>query len=181
MQVTLNPSSAEEVRLIAAFMNDLADLQELETEKFQAKFFGKGIPELLKEQNAAPAPAVEEAPVKKSRSKKPTESVSVAAEQKTSEPTSTGADESGDAPTASPSEEAGNEPATTAETVVESGSSETAEPVTHDTLRKLYGDLVTAGKRDEVVKAVKSFGINAIKDIPADKLEEVHAAMLAVQ
>ena len=67
MQVTLNPSSAAEVRLIAAFMNDLADLQELETEKLATRFrnctlgsaFGTATPAAAEE--AAPTPA-EEAP-----------------------------------------------------------------------------------------------------------------------
>ena len=187
MQVTLNPSSAAEVRLIAAFMNDLADLLELETEKLATRFrnctlgsaFGTATPAAAEE--AAPTPA-EEVTVKKSRAKKTPPATTVAEpEESTLETKVADASTATEPDTSCSEEEPGNEPAATAETPVESGSPETAEPVTHDTLRKLYGDLVTAGKRDEVVKAVKSFGVNAIKDIPADKLYEVHAAMLAVK
>lgn len=173
MQVTLNADSVAETRLLAAFMHDLADLKEEQhtriAEAMNAKY---GQVEV--------APAVEEpAPAKKSRTKK-TEPVTTATEPAESPATTGAATVSTATEPAESQTTEGNAPASTAEPVVESGSSETAEVVTHDTLRAMYGQLVAAGKRDGVVAAVKSFGVNAIKDIPTDKLAAVHAAMKAV-
>ena len=152
MQIALTPSSAAEVRLIAAFMQDLADLIEIQ---------------------AAPAEAVEvapvketEAPVKKSKAKKP----AAAAVAPTVETSSVS-----EAPAPEPAVEE-EDPAPDFEPVPEP-----AVEATHDLLHNFYGQLVAAGKRDAVVAAVKSFGVNAIKDIPQEKLEEVYAAMKAVK
>lgn len=169
MQVTLNADSVAETRLLAAFMHDLADLKEEQHTRLIESLNAQ-----RSQVEVASAPAAEEpAPAKKSRSKKT--DVAPAAEANSAESSSASATS-----TETTGAGEGNESATTAEPVVESGSSATAEVVTHDTLRAMYGQLVAAGKRDGVVAAVKSFGVNAIKDIPADKLADVHAAMKAV-
>lgn len=144
MQITLTPATPAEKRLLSAFINDWADLQQLEMEDYQKRFENMMPPQV--------APIADEAEVVQSPEK----------------PKRTRAKK--EDPVVVPEE---NESA--------AGSSETAQDaVTHDTLKLLYGQMVQAGKRDEVVRAVKSFGYSVIRDIPADKLEEVHAAMKAV-
>lgn len=150
MQIALTPSSAAEVRLIAAFMQDLADLIEIQA-----------VPAEVVE--SAPVKEVE-APVKKSKAKKP----AAAAVEPTVETSSVSEAE----PVAEPAPEPTPAPEPEAEAEV---------AVTHDLLRNFYGQLVQSGKRDAVVAAVKSFGVNAIKDIPLEKLDDVYAAMKAVQ
>lgn len=152
MQIALTPTSAAEVRLVAAFMQDLADLIELQAES---------VPEV-------PAEPVEEAPAPAKKSRKKS---APAAEEPTL--------------AASPVSEPDPEPTVTAAEEPEeseAGSADAASEVevTHDLLRNLYGQLVQNGKRDAAVAAVKSFGVKAIKDIPVEKLHEVHIAMRAV-
>ena len=166
MQVTINVTSVPEARLVAAFMQDYADLLELQH-----------VPQAAPEQ-----PTVEEAPVKKSRAKKTDPVVTTAASSSSEQETVTAAPV---AESAASTQEAattteGNDSATTAEAATESGSSETAEPVTTDDLRKLFGELSQNGKRDEAVKIVRSYGFNAIKDISADKLDEIHGKLKAL-
>lgn len=150
MQVTLNPGNPAEVRLIAAFMQDLADLME-----------GTGAiqPPVSNDVVATQSGAAEVTAPKRTRAKK---------EAPAPEPETV--------PVA-----AGNESATTAETPAESGSPETAEPVTHDTLRLLYGQLVAANKRDAAAAAIKSFHVKAIKELKPEDLDAVHAELLKVQ
>lgn len=151
MKVEYTPLTAAEKRLVAAFMNDLADLQDLQVPGTQ--------------------PAVEETAVEPP--KKTTR-------RKTAEPAQTVAEPETTAAEPETTAEAVTQPATTAETAVESGSSETAEPVTHDTIRVLYGKLVAAGKRDPAVVAVRKLGAKSIKDIPDDKLGEIHATLIEI-
>lgn len=143
MQVTLNPGNPAEVRLIAAFMQDLADLMEGASP--------------IQPPVVTTTEAVVAAP-KKTRAKKETPEQVVEA-----------------------SAEAGNESATTAETQAESGSSETAEPVTHDTLRVLYGQLVADNKRDAAVAVIKAFKVKAIKELKPEDLDTCHAELLKVK
>lgn len=150
MQVTLNAQGPAETRLLAAFLNDLADLQEI---------------------NRVPPPVVdtpvaEDKPApKKSRAKKEDSTPAPAAADSTVE-------------TSSVSEpEPEQTSAAGAEQAAESSPQETAADVTHDDLRTLFGRLTEAGKRDAAIKVIKSFGVNAIKDIPADKLAEVSAKL----
>lgn len=144
MQVTLNPGNPAEVRLIAAFMQDLADLME-----------GTPIqPPVSNDVVVTPSGAAEVTAPKRTRAKK---------EAPAPEPET--------APAAT-----GNESATTAET-----PAETAEPVTHDTLRLLYGQLVAANKRDAAAVAIKSFHVKAIKELKPEDLAAVHAELLKVQ
>lgn len=149
MQVTLNPGNPAEVRLIAAFMQDLADLME-----------GTPIqPPISNDVVVAPSGAAEVTAPKRTRAKK-----EAPAPEPETVPAATG-----------------NESATTAETPAESGSPETAEPVTHDTLRLLYGQLVAANKRDAAAAAIKSFHVKAIKELKPEDLDAVHAELLKVQ
>ena len=181
MKVVLHSQSPAEKRLLSAFLNDLADLQEVERANATAhlrltleKIGNEPLvqPPVDNDHVAEGCEKFEEpAPAKKTRSKK-TQSATGA------EP----AVESGspDAPA-----DVGNDPAPTA-SAEDGGSTEdtstnpVSPAVTHDTLKLLYGQMVQAGKRDAVVAAVKSFGFGVIRDIPADKLEEVYAAMKAV-
>ncbi len=169
MEVKLYAESPAETRLLAAFLYDLAELQEIEREKHRASWGSIGgslIPPAQGEaervvqeaENAGRSQAAEEvpSPSKKTRAKK-TES----------------------APTAEPAAESGS--TETAEPAAEEQPDEAkAEPITHDTLKMLFGELVQAGKRDATIAAVKSFGYDAIRSIPDDKLAEVHAAMKKV-
>lgn len=164
MQITLNAGNPAETRLIAAFLNDLADLQELQHEGFRSGI--NAAAQVSEPVLAAPtqAEATEAiAPPKKTRAKKP-------------DP----------APVEDPvpvAEEAGNESATTAEPAAESGSSKTAEPasVDHDTLRVLFGELAQINKREDAVKIVRSYGYNGIKDIAPENLGEIHGKLLALK
>jgi len=153
MQVTLNPGNPAEVRLIAAFMQDLADLMEGASPiqpPVSNAFVAPGCEHFEGQQEPAPAP-------KRTRAKKEVP-----------------------APEPEPAA-AGNESATTAETPAESGSPETAEPVTHDTLRLLYGQLVADNKRDAAAAAIKAFNVKAIKELKPEDLATVHAELLKVQ
>lgn len=136
MQVTLNPGNPAEVRLIAAFMQDLADLME-GTSPIQ--------PPISNDVVVAPSGAAEVTAPKRTRAKK-------------------------EAPAPAPETP---EPAET--------PAETAEPVTHDTLRLLYGQLVAANKRDAAAAAIKSFHVKAIKELKPEDLDAVHAELLKVQ
>lgn len=160
MQVTLNPGSPAEVRLIAAFMQDLADLQELM---------------YTPEQPAAPiqAEATEAiAQPKKTRSKK-TEPVV----------------ESGSSETAAPVEgEAGNA-APAASTEAPDGANQKAPaagpdasvPVASlDEMRILFGKLTEAGKRDAAIAVVRSYKVNGLAEIPEVLRGEVFAKMQAL-
>ncbi len=149
MQVTLNPGNPAEVRLIAAFMQDLADLME-----------GTPIQPPISNDVVVPPPeAAEVTAPKRTRAKK-----EAPAPEPETIPAATG-----------------NESVTTAETPAESGSPETAEPVTHDTLRLIFGQLVAANKRDAAVAAIKSFNVKAIKELAPEDLDAVHVALLKVQ
>jgi hypothetical protein len=136
MQVTLNPGNPAEVRLIAAFMQDLADLME-GTSPIQ--------PPISNDVVVAPSGAAEVTAPKRTRAKK-------------------------EAPAPAPETP---EPAET--------PAETPEPVTHDTLRLLYGQLVAANKRDAAAAAIKSFHVKAIKELKPEDLDAVHAELLKVQ
>lgn len=160
MQITLTAGSPAETRLLAAFLNDLADLQELQPRHAPA---------------LTTAPTQAEAteaitPPKKPRPKKN----EPAAE---TPPAETPATETPDEPAP------GNESVTTAEPAAGSGSAETAEPakIDHDVLRVLFGELAQLNKREDAVKIVRSYGYNGIKDIAVDKLVEVHAKLVALK
>lgn len=162
MQVTLNAATPAETRLIAAFLNDLADLQET----------GAPVPAI---ESSAPTQAEATAAItqpKKTRAKKETPAATV------TEPDGSTQTQNSDAAAA---ENKGNESATTAEPANESGSSETAEAAskeyTTDDLRTLFGAIAQKGRRDKAVKVVRSYGFNGISEISADKLNEVGAEL----
>ena len=139
MQITLNPGTPAELRLIAAFVNDLADLAALE------------YPETI----------IPAAPAKKTRGSK---SVSTAPEVA----------ESTKPQEAAPAE-VGNEPAAPA-----AASTEAATSVSHDDLRKVFASLSQQGKGEAGIAALGKLGHTSIKGIPADKLAEAHAALVAL-
>ena len=175
MQITLNAGNPAETRLIAAFLNDLADLQALQHEKLRSAIDSAAehtAPVLAAPTQAEATAAI--TPPKKTRAKK-TETAPVE-EQASAEPVP----EKEPAPVET---EAGNGSATTAEPAAESGSSETAEPasVDHDALRVLFGELSQINKREDAVKIVRSYGYNGIKDIAVEKLGEIHGKLLALK
>ena len=173
MQVTLNPGSPAEVRLIAAFMQDLADLQELTL-----------TPSAYPEQPPAPTQAeATEAitPAKKTRSKKtePATTAEPAVESGSSETAQT-AGEAGNAPAPAATEPAASTeaPAGTTAPVQEDGQS--AHSVTLDELRVLFGQLTEAGKRTEAITVVRGYGANGLAEIAEDKRGEVFAKLKAL-
>ena len=181
MQVTLNPGSPAEVRLIAAFMQDLAELQELQAESWRthaAPIDTLGAP--------ASAPTQAEAkeaitPAKKTRSKKtePAVTAEAAAESGSSETAQT-AGEAGNAPAPAATEPAASTeaPAGTTASVQEDGQS--AHSVTLDELRVLFGQLTEAGKRTEAITVVRGYGANGLAEIAEDKRGEVFAKLKAL-
>lgn len=173
MEVKLYAESPAETRLLAAFLNDLAELQEIEREKARSSFkniFGEMASSLMQSVHGEAERVVQE--VENAER-------SQAAEEVPSPPKKTRAKKTESAPTAEPAAESGS--TETAEPAAEEQPDEAkAEPITRDTLRTLFGELVQAGKRDAAIAAVKSFGYDAIRSIPDDKLAEVHAAMKKV-
>lgn len=127
-------------------------------------------PVVLNEPEQATAKPETEPAAKKTRSKKETAPAVVAEPEPTPEP----------APKEVPVEPEGNESATTAEPATESGSEETAAPVTIDDLRILFGELSQNGKREDAVKLVRSFGFNSIRDISPDKMGEIYGKLKAL-
>lgn len=176
MQVTLYPHSPAEKRLLAAFMNDLAELQEIE----RANDPTHPYPVQPEVSNANVAEGCEKfaepetpAPAKKSRAKKTDAAQSAentSASETSSEPAAAG-DSGNDAATVSA--EAGGSTETT--------TADPASPVhTHDELRKIFAALTQAGKGDLAIKELGKLGHTSIKGIPADKLDEAHAVMVAL-
>lgn len=150
MQVTLNPSTPAEVRLLAAFMQDLADHMENTSPVVLA--------------TAAPEPQTEVVQEEKpKRSRKAKEEPAAAATP--TEPETQSAT-TAEAPTESGSSEA-------APVEVPAG-------LDHDKLRTLFGELANAGKRQEGINAVTELGFKSIKDIPSEKLADAWKAMQAV-
>lgn len=179
MQVTLTPDSPAEKRLVAAFMNDLADLQELQREQLhealnacRSQVVAIGGTEEAAEQQTQP-----EKPKRTSRAKK-------------EEPSATGAEtpvESGSssAPAETAQGEAGNASApTVTEEAPGSAAETTSSPATpahsHDDLRKLFAGLNQAGKGDAAIAALGKLGHTNIKGIPAEKLDEAYDVMAAL-
>lgn len=174
MQVTLNPGSPAEVRLIAAFMQDLAELQELQAESWRTH--AAPIDTL-----GAPASAPTQAPAKKTRGKKtePATTAEPAVESGSSETAQT-AGEAGNAPALAATEPAASTeaPAGTTASVQEDGQS--AHSVTLDELRVLFGQLTEAGKRTEAITVVRGYGANGLAEIAEDKRGEVLAKLKAL-
>ena len=154
MQITLNAVNPAETRLVAAFLNDLADLQELQR--------GAPLPAGLE----LPAPTQAEAkeaiaPPKKTRAKKPV------------------AEAGNDAPAATEAAESSAEPdgATEASQASPNASAAEAQVVSLDELRVLFGTLTQAGKRTQAVAVVREYGANGLAEIPEEKRGEVFAKL----
>lgn len=154
MQITLNAVNPAETRLVAAFLNDLADLQELQR--------GTPLPAGLE----LPAPTQAEAkeaiaPPKKTRAKKPV------------------AEAGNDAPAATEVAESSAEPdgATEASQASPNASAAEAQVVSLDELRVLFGTLTQAGKRTQAVAVVREYGANGLAEIPEEKRGEVFAKL----
>lgn len=177
MQVALTPSSAAEVRLLAAFMQDLADLMETAP---PADFAPVAAFVPVPEGNA-PAPAP-----KRTRGKK-----------ETSATTAETPVESGSSETAAPaSDEVGNdaapaatEPVASAEaqagsttTTTEAGPAASAAtaPVSIDTLRKLFGELTAAGKREQAISVVREYKVNGLGELKDEDRPAVFAKLKAL-
>lgn len=172
MQITLAATNAAETRLVAAFLNDLADLQELQRDI----------------QPTAPTQAeAKEAitPPKKTRTKKNdtgNESAATAeqaAESGSSETAQPAADEGKGAPAATEPVASSEEPAGTTEASPDSPSVSAAEEraCSLDELRVLFGELSQAGKRAGAVAIVRKYGANGLAEIPEDKRGAVYAEM----
>ena len=153
MQITLNPSTPAEVRLLAAFMQGLAD----HLENTQQAPINVAV---------APEPQPEAAPEKPKRSRK-------AKEENDVPPTEPGTQSATTAE--APAESGSKDPAPVEET-----SSEIPGDLDHDKLRVLFGELSNAGKRQEGINAVTNLGFKSIKDIPDEKLADAWKAMKAV-
>lgn len=170
MQLAITVGSAAEARLVAAFMQDFAELIELQ-------------------RDAVPAPAPEFAPIaeaaapaKKSRARKETTPSATTAEVPV---------ESGSSETAAPAAEAGNVPASAAtEPAVSSAApagteasqpaSAATEPVTLDQLRVLFGELSQQGKRAPAIAVVRGFKANGLAEIPEDQRGNAYAQLKAL-
>ena len=179
MQITLNAVNSAETRLVAAFLNDLADLQELQR--------GAPLPAGLD----LPAPTQAEAkeaiaPPKKTRAKKP-----VAEAGNESATTAEAAAESGSPETAQPADAGNAAPAATepAASSAEPDGATEAPPDSQvvsaagdqacslDELRVLFGTLTQAGKRTQAVAVVREYGANGLAEIPEEKRGEVFAKL----
>ena len=155
MQIVLNPGSPAELRLIAAFVNDLADLKELQ------------YPDVCNTTTVITEEVVP-APAKKTRGSK---SVSTAPEVV----------ESTKAPEVAPAD-AGNVSAavSTAASTEATGATASASPVSHDDLRKLFAGFSKSGKGEAAIAILGKLGHTSIKGIPEDKLVEAHSALIAL-
>ena len=171
MQITLAATTAAETRLVAAFLNDLADLQDLQRD------------------TQPPAPTQAEAkeaipPPKKTRAKKNdtgNESATTA-ESGSSETTQPAADEGKGAPAATEPAASSEEPVGTTEVSPDSPSVSAAEEraCSLDELRVLFGELSQAGKRAGAVAIVRKYGANGLAEIPEDKRAAVLAEFKAL-
>ena len=181
MKVVLHPHTPAEKRLLSAFINDLADLQEVERSQGTANL--RSVLSQIGNERLAQPPVdndhvaegcekfEEPAPAKKSRAKKT--------------PSATGAEPVVESGSPSAPAEEGNDPAPTA-SAEDGGSTEAtadapASPAhTHDELRKIFAALTQAGKGDLAIKELGKLGHTSIKGIPADKLDEAHTVMAAL-
>lgn len=172
MQITLAATNAAETRLVAAFLNDLADLQELQRDI----------------QPTAPTQAeAKEAitPPKKTRAKKNdtgNESAATAeqaAESGSSETAQPAADEGKGAPAATEPAASSAEPdgATEASPDSQDVSAAGDQACSLDELRVLFGTLTQAGKRPQAVAVVREYGANGLAEIPEEKRGEVFAKL----
>ena len=158
MQVSLTPSSAAEARLLAAFINDLADLMDLGTPAVVA---APTPPEQVAARvtEAVTPPA---APSRKPRAKKTDPDASESATEKKAE---TGEAPTLDAPAPAESAEAGESPEAP------------AKEVSLDDLRVLFGSLTQEGKRPAAVEVVRSYGANGLSEIKEEQRAEVFAKL----
>lgn len=155
MQVTLTPATPGELRLIAKCLFDIADLSAPTHQP--------------SDEQAQPDSEKPKARRTKQLTAKEAEAAlfNIAAKDKVEgEPesagTAPGVGESTKAPADAP---ASDEP--------------TTEPVTHDTIRALFGKITDPEQRNRVVKGIKALGAAAIKDIPKDKLDEAYKLVTA--
>lgn len=176
MQITLNAVNPAETRLVAAFLNDLADLQELQR--------GTPLPAGLDLPSTTQAEAKEAiAPPKKTRAKKPVAEAgnesATTAESGSSETAQPAADAGNDAPAATEVAESSAEPdgATEASQASPNASAAEAQVVSLDELRVLFGTLTQAGKRTQAVAVVREYGANGLAEIPEEKRGEVFAKL----
>lgn len=173
MQIALTPSSAAEVRLLATFMQDYADL--LEVQQVQPPVLNSAVAE-----GATPFVPVE-APPKKPRSKKETSATTAETPAASgSAETATAASVEGNAAAATPgaSTEAPDGSTTTESAAGQSASA--AEPMTHDKLRVLFGELTQRGDtvKQAIIAAFGKLGYANIKAIPVDELQQAHDVMV---
>lgn len=170
MQITLTPANPAETRLIAAFLQDLADLQETPE---------SNVAQVLQAAVGAPPSAGDTAPRKPRTRKEKTDSNPPASAQ--AENANTGA------PTATDSgahqDDASTPETSSAASAEEAGassSSETAdadEKIDHDSLRVLMGRCAQANKRAESVQIVKGYGYSGISAIKPEHFAEINAKL----
>lgn len=172
MQLAITIGSAAEARLVAAFMQDFAELIEVQRD---------AVPAVI----VPPADVV--AQPKKTRAKKDT----APAGETQSAGTASTAVESGSSETAAPATE-GNEPAPAAsepaasteapagETTASPAASSVPAPVTLDQLRVLFGELSQAGKRAQAIAVVRGLKANGLAEIAEDKRGEAYAQLRAL-
>lgn len=190
MQVTLAPSTAAEARLLAAFINDIADLMDT------------GLPPVI----TAPTPSadvalpVTEATAKKSRSRKSAttaEDPAASTSAETAEAAAAGSNPGAEKTQSDSSPaEAGNDNAPAASEQAASSaepdgnskespaspdaSGANTRVVSLDDLRTLFGTLTQKGKRTEAVAVVRKYGANGLAEIPEDKRGAVHSELEAL-
>lgn len=204
MQFILDPRTPAEARLLAAFINDYADLVELQTEQYRLESTA-GVGQLAAETLKAAATQAETTSAKKGRTKK-TEAAATATEPagSTANPSS---DPAAASTTTESTAESGNSTssAATADTAAASVSTGTAEPagnndenfddgqglatqsdavkVTHDDIKKLLGTLSQNGKRGEAVKTIRGYGdkgYNGVSEIAEADLFPIYAKLKAL-
>lgn len=181
MQVALTPSSAAEVRLLAAFMQDLADLMETNTTTIppvdNAHVAAGCAPFVPAEAGNAP---------KRTRGKKETSATTAEtpAASGSSETVTTAKAESGNDPAAAATAPAASSEAQAGSTNTTSAAGQDASavqgPVDIDTLRKLFGELTAAGKREQAIAVVREYKVNGLGELKEADRPAVYAKLKAL-
>lgn len=173
MQITLTPANPAETRLIAAFLQDLADLQETPE---------SNVAQVLQATVGSPSSAGDAAPRKPRTRKEKTDSNPPASAQaenaNTGAPTATdsGAHQD-DASAPETSSAASAEEAGASSSNETASAAEADEKIDHDSLRVLMGRCAQANKRAESVQIVKGYGYSGISAIKPEHFAEINAKL----
>lgn len=175
MQVALTPSSAAEVRLLAAFMQDLADLMETAPPADNAHGTPGCAPFMPVVEGNAPAP-------KRTRGKKETSATTAETPAASGSPETVAAAsvDAGNASALAATEPAASSEAQAGSTTTTSEAGQDASAVSVDTLRKLFGELSAAGKRDSAIAVVREYKVNGLSDLKEEDRPAVFAKLKAL-